>query len=478
MSQILRQSTQVVVRIGPFVDVTDGFTPETGITLGAADEAEALRAAGAATLDISGATWAAVTGCRGWYDLTLSTTATNTVGTLDIVVQDDSVCLPVFARFLVIEEAIYDGLYAASAAALPAVAAGAAGGLWILGANAAATTTLTGVAAAGATPATQALALIGGAASTTGGGVSAEGLKVLGGAGAASTNGAAIGLTATGGGTNTVASNAHGVSFSGASTGAGLNAGSGAGATGNGITATALSTNGSGMTLVKTGTGSDLNATVTPLVLAKTTNLTGLNDIAATAVVSAGAITTSAGKVSGVILTDTLTTYTGNTVQTGDSFARIGAAGAGLTAIDLPDQTMNITGNITGNLSGSVGSVTGAVGSVTGAVGSVTARVTANTDQFNGVADGAARIARSTQGIVLGTVDAASTTTSIVTSSLDPAAAVTDQFKGRIVTFQQGTTTANLRGQSTDITASTAAGVLTVTALSTAPVSGDVFVVS
>lgn len=49
--------------------------------------------------------------------------------------------------------------------------------------------------------------------------------------------------------------------------------------------------------------------------------------------------------------------------------AEIGAAGAGLTAIDLPDQTMNITGNITGNLSGSVGSVTGAVGSVTGNVG-------------------------------------------------------------------------------------------------------------
>lgn len=49
--------------------------------------------------------------------------------------------------------------------------------------------------------------------------------------------------------------------------------------------------------------------------------------------------------------------------------AEIGAAGAGLTAINLPDQTMNITGNITGNLSGSVGSVTGAVGSVTGNVG-------------------------------------------------------------------------------------------------------------
>ena len=48
--------------------------------------------------------------------------------------------------------------------------------------------------------------------------------------------------------------------------------------------------------------------------------------------------------------------------------AEIGTAGAGLTNINLPDQTMNITGNITGNLSGSVGSVTGAVGSVTAAV--------------------------------------------------------------------------------------------------------------
>lgn len=61
-------------------------------------------------------------------------------------------------------------------------------------------------------------------------------------------------------------------------------------------------------------------------------------------------------------LVDTVTTYTGNTVQTGDNFARIGAAGAGLTNINLPNQTMDITGN----LSGSVGSVTGAVGSVTG----------------------------------------------------------------------------------------------------------------
>ena len=37
----------------------------------------------------------------------------------------------------------------------------------------------------------------------------------------------------------------------------------------------------------------------------------------------------------------------------------IGAAGAGLSNINLPNQTMDIVGNITGNLSGSVGSLTG-----------------------------------------------------------------------------------------------------------------------
>jgi hypothetical protein len=48
--------------------------------------------------------------------------------------------------------------------ALPNANAAAAGGLWILGTNAAATTTLTGVAASGATPATAAQSLTGGAA--------------------------------------------------------------------------------------------------------------------------------------------------------------------------------------------------------------------------------------------------------------------------------------------------------------------------
>jgi hypothetical protein len=193
--------------------------------------------------------------------------------------------------------------------ALPNATPGAAGGLLIAGTNVA--TTFNGVAASGATPATAGLTISGGAASTTGGGVSAAGIVVTGGAGAGSTNGAASGATFAGGGTNTVASTADGIKVTGTSTGHGLDAQSGAGATGNGINAVSNATNGSGITLTKAGSGSDLNASSTPLILAKTTNITGFNDIAATDVVSAGAITTSGGAVSTVTTATAVTTVNG-----------------------------------------------------------------------------------------------------------------------------------------------------------------------
>lgn len=88
------------------------------------------------------------------------------------------------------------------------------------------------------------------------------------------------------------------------------------------------------------------------------------------------------------------------------------------------------------------------------------------------------RFGRNVKAITKGTVGSASTTTSVVTSSLDPAANVTDQFKGCILGFDKDTTTVNLRGQKTDITGSTSGGVLTVTALTTAPVSGDTFTIN
>lgn len=114
MAQWLKQSTQVNVHIGPFVDVGDGFTPETGVTLAAADEAEILKHGATTTTDISGNTMTAIANCDGWYYLTLTTTDTNTLGCLEVIIHDDSVCLPVYAKFMVVPANVYDSLVAGS----------------------------------------------------------------------------------------------------------------------------------------------------------------------------------------------------------------------------------------------------------------------------------------------------------------------------------------------------------------------------
>lgn len=84
---------------------------------------------------------------------------------------------------------------------------------------------------------------------------------------------------------------------------------------------------------------------------------------------------------------------------------------------------------------------------------------------------------RAIDSIGYGTVGTGSTLTNIVTSSITPALTVADQVKGRIITFYNATTTGALKIQSSDITASTSGGEMTVTALTTAPVSGDLFTI-
>lgn len=104
----LKQSTQVKQLIGPFVDATDGFTPETGITLGAADQAEAWKHDASSTTDISLNTWSHI--ADGMYNLTLTTSDTNTVGTLGIIILDTSVCRPVRVNYIVLTANVYDSL--------------------------------------------------------------------------------------------------------------------------------------------------------------------------------------------------------------------------------------------------------------------------------------------------------------------------------------------------------------------------------
>ena len=76
--------------------------------------------------------------------------------------------------------------------------------------------------------------------------------------------------------------------------------------------------------------------------------------------------------------------------------------------------------------------------------------------------------------IVAGTAQTGTLSTTEMTTDLT--INVNDQYNGRILTFRKDTTTAALRGQQTDITDTVITnGKLTFTALTTAPVNGDVF---
>ena len=121
MTLFLKQSTSIKIRMGPYVDATDGFTPETGLTIAAADEAEVLKANGAATVAMTG-TFAAISGAAGWYDYTVATGDVDTVGEVVFSLQDSSVARPTFTRGYVLEEAVYDAFFGASATPLADIA--------------------------------------------------------------------------------------------------------------------------------------------------------------------------------------------------------------------------------------------------------------------------------------------------------------------------------------------------------------------
>jgi len=107
----LKQSTasQAVV-IGPFVDDGDGVTPMTALTIDAADIRISKNGANIVGKNSGGGTHDEI----GYYTITLDATDTNTVGRLQIMV-NKSGALPVYHEFEVLEEAVYDMLYGASA---------------------------------------------------------------------------------------------------------------------------------------------------------------------------------------------------------------------------------------------------------------------------------------------------------------------------------------------------------------------------
>ena len=111
--QFLKADTAVTVRIGPAVDISDGYTCLATLDISTADYAYISENGGTET-DISGNTWQPVASVTGWYDLTLTAAQLDTEGPLTVMIYDVSLCLPIFKEFMVVNANVYDSLFAAA----------------------------------------------------------------------------------------------------------------------------------------------------------------------------------------------------------------------------------------------------------------------------------------------------------------------------------------------------------------------------
>ncbi len=106
MTTWLKQSTAATVKLGPFVDSTDGATAKTGLTIAQADiRLTKNGAAFAQTNNSAGATHDE----NGYYGVPLDTTDTATLGRLRVAV-NKATALPVWEDFLVIAANVFDSL--------------------------------------------------------------------------------------------------------------------------------------------------------------------------------------------------------------------------------------------------------------------------------------------------------------------------------------------------------------------------------
>ena len=109
--QYLKADTITEVTIGPAVAVGDGFTPVTSLTIAGADEAELIKH-GATAVTAIGGTLGAVTNADGYYTLDISAAETDTEGRLTLLINDDSLILPIRHEFMVVNANVFDSLFA------------------------------------------------------------------------------------------------------------------------------------------------------------------------------------------------------------------------------------------------------------------------------------------------------------------------------------------------------------------------------
>ena len=110
MAQWIKQSTAATIKLGPFLDDTDGKTPETGLTISQADiRLSKNGGAFAQSNNAAGATHNE----NGYYDVPLNATDTNTLGTLRVAVSESG-ALPVWQDYMVVPANVWDSMFGAS----------------------------------------------------------------------------------------------------------------------------------------------------------------------------------------------------------------------------------------------------------------------------------------------------------------------------------------------------------------------------
>lgn len=111
MPGYLRQATASQARaLGPFIDDTDFKTTKTGLTIANTDIKLVVNGAASANKNSGGGTHRV----NGVYGVTFDATDTAAVGEIEVSVVVSG-ALPVFDKFYVVEEAVFDALFVASA---------------------------------------------------------------------------------------------------------------------------------------------------------------------------------------------------------------------------------------------------------------------------------------------------------------------------------------------------------------------------
>ena len=104
---MLRQNTAVTVKVGPFLDSTDGNSVEGSLTI---TQAEVRLAKNGGNIAQKNESSSLTHDELGWYDCDLDATDTNTLGVLQLIVHESG-ALQVWHEYMVVPSNVWDSLY-------------------------------------------------------------------------------------------------------------------------------------------------------------------------------------------------------------------------------------------------------------------------------------------------------------------------------------------------------------------------------